>query len=82
MSKIKKGILIGIGLVSIVKKEAKKVLSELEKEGKLNRPKAEKLAKNLVKKALVKERKIQGVVKRELVRDLKSFKNRVKKVVR
>ena len=82
MSKIKKGVLIGIGIASLVKKEAKKILNEIEKEGKINKPKAKKLAKNLIKKALTKEKRLQWIIKRELVRDLKSFKSRVKKAVK
>ncbi len=81
MSKIKKGLLIGIGLASVAKREAKKVLNGLEKQGRLNEPKAKKLAKSLLKKAITKERKLQTMLKKELVRDLNSLKRRVKKVV-
>jgi polyhydroxyalkanoate synthesis regulator phasin len=79
MGKLRKGLLIGIGIASVAKREAKKVLNALEKQGRLNKPKAKKLAKTLIKKALQKEKKLKDIVKRELIRDLKAFKKRAKK---
>jgi len=81
MSKIKKGLMIGIGLASVAKREAKNILNILEKQGRLNKPKAKKLANSLLKKAMSKERKLQGILKKELTRDLNALKKRVKKAI-
>ncbi len=80
MGKIKKGILIGIGLASVVKREAKNILNQLEKQGRLNKPKAKKLAKQLLNKAITKEKKLREVVKKELIRDLKALKKKAKRL--
>jgi len=82
MSKIKKGILIGIGLAAVAKEQTKKVLKELEKKGLVNKPKAQRMAKELFRKAQAKERKIESMLKKELLRDLKSLKKKAKKMVK
>ncbi|MBI4155315.1 hypothetical protein HY498_04485 [Candidatus Woesearchaeota archaeon] len=81
MSKIKKGILIGIGLAAVAKEQTKKILKELEKKGIVNKPKAQRMAKDLFRKAQAKERKIENMLKKELTRDLNLLKKRVKKVI-
>lgn len=59
-----KGFLLSIGLASIGKQKAEKLIKELVKKGKLNEQQGRKLVMDLVKKSKIEKEKIKSKFRR------------------
>lgn len=80
--KLKKGVMIGLGLATIAKESVEKKVKELEKQGKINKKEAKKFLNKVNKLARSKQGHIVRVVAKEADRAISTLAETAKKDLR
>jgi polyhydroxyalkanoate synthesis regulator phasin len=72
--KVKKGVMIGLGLAAITKDAVEKRVKKLQKQGKLNKKEARKFLNKVSKTAKTKQGRILKIVNKEVDKAFKAIK--------
>ena len=76
---IKKGLMLGIGAISLTTKAAEQILNGVVKKSKISKKESEKLVKNMLSEANKQANKIGRYVEKEVNNQIKKIKPIVKK---